>query len=50
MSEDNEGPTCINHEVEYSAISLNQPGQADLSCVTQYRAPDVHGLIHYAIS
>ena len=28
MSEDNEGPTCINHEAEDCTISLNQPGQA----------------------
>ena len=27
MSEDNGGPTCINHEAEDCTISLNQPGQ-----------------------
>ena len=38
MSEDNEGPTCINREVEDCAISLNR---ADLSFVTNCSAQEM---------
>ena len=44
MSEVNEGPTCINREVEDCAISLNR---ADLSFVTNCSAQEMRMVLSY---